>query len=95
MADDFGRIERAMADSLGLDRIVSATIPPPPTGAEVLANVKDALRSLRRTVICQPEHVEGLRAAIEDEGLTGSVKVFGDEYIPPGRIYVYRGWPDA
>ena len=91
---DFGRIERDLADQLGLDFVVTTTQAQPsaPTVAE-LTDAVQALRSqLRRTVICPAEHVAALEAAIETEGLAGSVKVFGSDLLH-GKAFVYRGWP--
>ena len=59
---------------------------------DVVERIKEALAEVRRTVVCEPQHVEGLEKAIEEEGLASVVRVIGNPYCVQGKAYVFRGW---
>ena len=59
----------------------------------VLDDVRDSLarlESIHRTIVCQPGMAEPIRELVAAEGVTGLVDVVESEYVPTGKVYVFK-----
>ena len=71
-----------------LEFIVNATDLEPP--AVTVETIQAALDKVRRVIICAPGLVDQLVTAVNDEGLTSSVRVISSDLLGPREAFIVR-----
>lgn len=85
-----GDIEQSMLQALqkqGIEVSAERTRALTP-GVDPMRTLREALRRVRRVVVCNPLIAERVRAEIDAAGLTSVVTVFGNRFTAEHEIYI-------